>query len=258
MFEGAINEMSKFFDSLRGSKNISHASDVSEEKKRQWRDNYAKFASERYEKDNPGTPKIENAKQNGGDPFFTMDDDDFVGEYNSDNDNYETRVYSFDYLAPSNGKMMDADPSRDYRTGKVLVRVPKYKRSVSGGFGSKSPWFDDENFLGSNIGVYEAVLDDGTVLDADQFKDLIRTNPYGSVPVGEKGTSTMPTFKLRAQDFVNETDKLKAYKNYRDNLKPSQYQTKWDKNWRRFVSNTPWNPNNQEHTFYFNPGPNGE
>lgn len=243
---------------LGKANHIGHASEVTDQQRREWQNKYVDNLNRYYEENTPNHPKIENAKQNGGDPFFTREDDDFVGEYNSDNDSYETRVYSFDYLAPSNGKGIDTDSARDYRTGKVLVRVPKDKVGRTGWFGSVSPWFDDSKFQGSNIGVYEAVLDDGTVLDANQFKDLVQSNQYGWASVGEKGTRTMPTFRLRAQDFVNEKDKLKAYRNYRDNLKPSQYQTKWDKNWRRFVSNIPLDSNNKEYTFYFNPGPNGE
>lgn len=226
----------------------AHLSDLSEEKKQGYRNRYTDSANKSYEKENPGTPKIENAKQNGGDPFFTRDDDDFVGEYNSNNDmNYETRIYNFRYAAPTNGKSVD-NSATEFRSGKVLVRAPKYKESVSGAFGSKSPWFDDKNFAGSNLGVYEAVLDDGTVLNADQFKDLVQTNQYGQ-------------FKLGTQESTDKkaSDRLQIFKDYKDKMKSREYETRWDRNWRGFRSNIPVsNDNTRTYEFYFKPGPNGE
>lgn len=225
-----------------------HLSDISEEKKQEYRNRYVDSANRSYEKNEHGRPKIENAKQNGGDPLFTREDDDFVGEYNSDNGDYETRVYNFEYLAPTNGEALDSDPygAKEYRTGKVLLRVPTNEAS--------GHWFNDKEFRGTNIGVYEAVLDDGTVLNADQFKDLVQANPYG-----EDRRSRQMTFILGDQDFVSAKDKLKSFKNYKNKLVPREYETKWDRNWRGFKSTRPWTQDSPTtYNLYYKPGPNGE
>ena len=221
-----------------------HFSDISEEQKQEYRNRYADSANKTYEKNEHGRPKIENAKQNGGDPLFTSDDDDFVGEYNSKNDdNYETRIYNFKYVAPTSGEDLDNGP-REFRSGKVLLRAPTNKAS--------GHWFDDKEFMGTNIGVYEAVLDDGTVLDADQFRDLVQTNPYGQFELGtQESTDKKPSARL------------KIFEEYKDKMMPKRYETKWDRNWRRFMTTTKpskdlYQNSPSTYTFYFKPGPNGE
>ena len=210
-----------------------HLSDISEEERQGYRNQTVDAANKYYEDNTTNAPKIENARNNGGDPF-TRSTDNFIGEYNSDSNQYETRVYDFEYDAPIHGDSIDNidfgyPQSKERRTGKVLLRVPKNRKNGDGGFGTGTPWFDDKNFKGTNIGVYEAVLDDGTVLSADEFKDLIQANPYG-----RRGRQGRTTFKLLSQVFTDNDDKVKSFNNYKDSMQTKSYGTRWDANWRGF------------------------
>lgn len=77
------------------------------------------------------------------------------------------------------------------------------------------------------IGVYEAVLDDGTVLNAKDFEDLVYADPYGD------------NFKLGKRNKITGADDMDLYRSYKNsygNNVRTEKTVSWDKNYRRWMA----------------------
>lgn len=204
----------------------THLSDISNEKKQEYRDRYADAAVKKGEKESK--LNISDAKDKPGKTNY-MGHGDFNSDWNSDS-NYETRLYRFSYVQPTNKDVDEADSTWHANTrnwGQVLVRVPKNKNKATF-FGLPNQYFkDDNNKLEGDVGVYEAYLDDGTVLDADEFKDLMYANPY------ERADG--PSFRWENLDSYGDRT-MDYYKFMRQQMRDARslYDTSWNKNWRRW------------------------
>lgn len=150
---------------------VRHLSDIPEQQRQEYRNQYINQARQN-DKNNPGSNtsglNFYNAKENGN--YWTTTGGDFNSDWNGPN--YETRIYGFEYRKP------DDSGHRGQRTatGRVLVRVPKNK--TPGLFGGRV-FNDGADRYSGDMGVYGAYLEDGTALSAEDFEDLVRTNPYG-------------------------------------------------------------------------------
>lgn len=153
---------------------VSNASQISDEQKQKWYDERAESARRAYEEEHgPLSYKIKDAKNRHG--AMDLEDNPYGGDFQEDIGN-NTRVFEFTYYAP----IGDGDPNWtnrvERRTGRALLRTPTSTQSRSA-VGIPHRYFDndgsyDDGFAGE-IGVYDAVLDDGTHLDADQLRDFI-------------------------------------------------------------------------------------
>lgn len=210
-----------------------HLSDISEEERNKYRSENAEARGNANKKDEHSGFTIHNAKDSG--EYWTTTGGDFNQDWNSD-DKYETRVYDFTYVKPGSGEEMDsARPA--YSHGKMLVRVPKTKEYR--GLGSR--YFNDEGGFQGDVGVYEAVLDNGQVLGAKELEDLIYANPYSedsqrkisftAFTPGKQSMSGTNAEKMRA---FNEYKRMKGTNAYSDVYSRDPI---WDRNWRRWRSN---------------------
>lgn len=197
-----------------------HLSDISEDKRNEYRN-----ASAEARKAKSMPLNIRDAKDSG--EWATTTGTDFNEQYAGDD--YETRVYDFAYAKPSDPNNMDRagrSAGLAFRNGKVLVRVPK-NRTTKQGWGVD--YFDesDANNPTGTIGVYEAVLDDGTVLNAKDFEDLVYADPYGD------------HFKLGKRNKITGADDMDLYRSYKNaygNNVRTEKTVSWDKNYRRWMA----------------------
>lgn len=205
-----------------------HLSDISEEKRQENRNRYVDSAIKEKEEGNRSL-KIENARNSND--FWEKEifgnEGPFGGDWDSD-DLFETKVFDFSFSTPESAKNMDSGDDEYYndnnRTGKLLVRVPRSRDLING------KYWDNDNFRG-NLGVYGAILDDGTELTSDEFKSLYYTNPYGPWDTG------ITRLEILGEDTSSD-DKFGIYNRYRDSAiksKEAPYTAPtWDSNWRRF------------------------
>lgn len=231
-----------------------HFSDISEEKKQEYRDRYVDSAEKHYNEHNPEL-RIADVNSEKDNKDYAPFNDDSV---------YDTRVYEFDYNQPANSDIDSGDGKYTdtlHRKGRVLVRTPKLKR---GNF-LMTNWFDDAKGTGhpsGRMGVYEAVLDDGTILNARDFEALMKADPYGTpglsslreVDHSDLGDNFAEQ-KVKWKEYTNK--KEEAYKDYTPNAR-------WSSNWRRWVATKKPKKEayhdgpDEEIVLYFRPGPNGE
>lgn len=152
-----------------GQSNVYHASQATDAQKQQWNDDRAAAAKKAYMQDNPVSPQFRDARPDYWNTAKGSNFRNYLFEKYGDDNEYETRVYDISYTKPGSGQYMD-DSKREAGSGKILVRVPKNAKSG----------IDGAPVVDGNIGVYQAVLDDGTVLDSDDFANFLYSNPYGS------------------------------------------------------------------------------
>lgn len=240
-----------------------HFSDISEEKKQEYRDRYVDSAKKHYDEHNPDL-RIADVNSEKDNKEYASFDDDSV---------YDTRVYEFTYSQPTKSEL-DSGEGRYSETvdrkGRVLVRTPKAKD----GNILMTNWFDDARGTGhpsGRMGVYEAVLDDGTILDAKNFEALMKADPYGT-----PGFSTLKEVDHSdlGNNFAEQKVKWKEYTNKREeawedwsrNHSNSYFNnnSRWSNNWHRWVASKKpkkeayYDGPDEEIVLYFRPGPNGE
>lgn len=213
--------------------NIQHSSDISEEQKQRYRDIYADSVRKN-SKSNPDL-KISNAKNNPNDIWHGNSNPKqvFSPEW-ADDINTKTELLDFTVSKPTDPNNIDNSKTEPLH-GRVLARVPK----TSGGAAS-GKWFTPaggpSDMASGNMGVYEAVLDDGTVLDASAFEDLLRNENYGQGFAW--GNYVAQDRKRRGDKNVNK-DLLDEYQKYKDQIQfsrtaPTNEEVVWKKNWRRW------------------------
>lgn len=155
-----------------------------------------------------------------------------------------TRIYEFEYQTPFEGddSMGNGEPAYERQTpkrrkGRVLVRVPEGKRATGI---TPRPDFDVDEFGNpyGQMSVYEAMLDDGQKLSADEFSALfygnpfrVRTNPRDS----EDRDYYSPRFKEISSTKEDGEDSvfelLKEWEDYKESFldKDDSSEFRWDK-----------------------------
>lgn len=213
--------------------NIQHLSDIPEEQRQRYRDMYADSVRKN-SKSNPDL-KISNAKNNPDDVLHGNSNRKqvFSPEWTHDAKT-KTELLDFSVSKPTDPDNID-NSSTEQIHGKVLVRVPEVSSGAKNGryFTPGGAYKKDASGV---MGVYEAVLDDGTVLDASAFEDLLRNENYGQG--FSWGDYVARDRKNKSSKKVND-DIMKEYLDYRDKVKFSYDQSPgksvvWNKNWRRW------------------------
>lgn len=214
---------------LGRANHIQHYSDISEKNKQKWANDFIENLKRSYDDENPSL-RIHDTRAE-----LLSDYDDKMGEFLKVSPG-NTRIYEFSYDTPYSGKEGFDYGKPEKHLGRVLVRTPNYDEPRVGMFG-RLPYFSPSlhgSFPSGDLGVYEAVLDNGQVLSAKDFDDLIRGNSYS------RGTS--PKFKeikrtnTASVDEVNQL--IDDLKNYRESLIDNDADIAspvyWDTKYRRW------------------------
>lgn len=211
-----------------------HLSDTSEDRRQSYRDRYADSVRKNSQS-NPGL-KISNAKNDPNDFWHGNSNPNqvFSPEWTHDS-NTNTELLDFTVSRPTDPNNIDSSRTKSLH-GKVLARVPKESVGAKNGRYFTPGGGVYHKDASGVMGVYEAVLDDGTVLDASAFEDLLRNENYGHRFLW--GDYVARDRKSKSRKKVND-DIMKEYLDYRDKVKFSYDQSPgknvvWDKNWRRW------------------------
>jgi hypothetical protein len=219
------NSLTRMMD---GEYKPQHASDVTTEQKQKWYDDRARAFLKNYEREVIDGDKFNTKPGKNSDAGYwlgnsTQSDDALspgaIGEYNS-----SPYVYEFTYTAPKNGHTID-DGESEYRKG--LVYTIPVKPGDNGNWSGGLPY-------GKQY-IYEAILDDGTTLNADQFRDFVTANTsmFGSdgFRLGRnlwKSQKRGDANKNEALDFYNR--KKQEYINaLPEERNPYAYRSTWDR-----------------------------
>ena len=217
---------------LGGGYKPGHLSDITEEQKQKWDDDRAKSFVENYRKEHPGA-EIKSAKlgdaQWGGDPTgFNAQEFNDLARGSAGAARNHPGIYEFSYLAPKNAGSID-DGETVSRKGIVYMMGPKAPVDKTG-----KP--RGETY------VYEAMLDDGTVLSADEFEEFLAANKSSAVqkyPL-ENGTASKDFGNTRKAKEALIEDYRELAKNYVRNPYVGEHanesHTYWDKNKRLWMS----------------------
>ena len=234
--------MANFFDWLKQSlgqeysSNTQHLSDLSDQQIQKFYDDRAKSNLGAYNENfrDLNIDTMRNGDASWSNQNSSREYSDFAPRaYNAQG---HPMVYEFSYLSPSDAQNIDGG-GYTRKKGAVFLS-PDWNNGTKGGVDSNG------NLYGDNL-VYEAVLEDGTTLNADQFRDFITGNYayYGDhdAPVrfnrnplysGEQKNSPV---RQEALDFY--TDLRNSYgesAGLPDPYRPSVY---WDKSKRRWMVN---------------------
>lgn len=214
---------------LTKANHTQHLSNISESDRQRYRNQYTGSIRKAGQEENRGF-SLYDAKDSGD--YLTTTGGTFNEDWNDDN-LYETRVYDFNYAKPGSRDNMDSTRPA-YGHGKMLVRVPKKKSSD----GTLGRYFNDESGFHGDIGVYEAVLDNGQVLNAKELEDMIYSNPYTQDMRGIV-QSQYASFTPKGQSILGDNSaKLNAFNEYkrevRSNAEPRS--VAWNSNYRRWMA----------------------
>lgn len=210
-----------------------HLSNTSEEQRQSYRDRYADSINKNPQS-NRGL-KISNAKNNPNDIWHGNSDPKqvFSPEW-VDDVNAKTELLDFTVSRPTDPNNIDSSRTKPLH-GRVLVRVPKASVGATSG-----RWFTPasgpSDTASGEMGVYEAILDDGTVLNASAFEDLLRNENYGQ---GFSWGNYAAQDRKKRGDKNVDKDLFDEYLKYKDQIQysytaPNRKNVEWNKNWRRW------------------------
>lgn len=181
---GAIDSLTRFFDNLKGAQNTYHASSMTDEQRQKMYDDRAKSLSKAYDSEySPDDYRFQDAKNgtffDGIYEFMTPDDPTVRGKFNTNSDinpntGYSNVAYDMQYKMPSGddggyyGNDTTTQTGGNYGNMRIFMRMPAGANSAD--YGLYDPLSD------SSVGVYGAVLDDGTTLSPEELREFLKIN----------------------------------------------------------------------------------
>lgn len=234
--------MANFFDWLKQatgqqySQNTQHFSDLSSDQIQKFYDDRARSNMGSYNNENRNF-NIETMRNGdaswAGRNSATQDDGFAPSAYQAQG---TPMVYEFSYLTPNDANNIDGG-GYTRRKGAVFLS-PDWSKTGKGGVSG------DGRLYGDNL-VYEAVLEDGTTLSADQFKDFITGNEvyyrdhdtpvrFNVNPLYAGEHKNNPTRQEALDYYTNLRNSYTDSAGLPDPYQPSVY---WDKSKRRWMVN---------------------